>query len=196
MYMFFSNLLMIFTEVVESTTETITSIGSFQDFLDLVVQTWDKINVWLPAVGIPSLVVFYKCLKTVFNIFQKRNELKVLDNESKIAGIKKIEAENNTKALQIQNILLEFLPIFKLLIETTYNESLKAKGEELYNQVVKSINEIYDKAIPIVDDFEKLGNELNNTGNKMVEEIIKVENNTDANSNTDNSDSSVVFTGE
>ena len=196
MYMFFSNLLMIFTEVVESTTETITSIGSFQDFLDLVVQTWDKINVWLPAVGIPSLVVFYKSLKTVFNIFQKRNELKALDNESKISEIKKIEAENNTKALQVQNILLEFLPIFKLLIETTYNESLKAKGEELYNQVVKSINEIHDKAIPIVDDFKKLGNELNNTGNKMVEEIIKVENNTDANSNTDNSDSSVVFTGE
>ena len=178
-----NNLIVFTEELVENPTW-------LEELINEIVATWDKLNVWIPATLIPSLGVVWATIKNVFGIFKKRKELKELDYKSQLALIEKMKEENNNVAVQQQAVLLKFLPIFKMLIETSFNEELKQKGQVLYNEVVKSINAVSEKAKPIVETFENLQTDLKDVGEDMVKELVKVEESAKTNEEV------VLFTGE
>lgn len=171
------NLLLLTSEItselpVESIEETTTWI---QDVIHYLATLWEKFEVWIPTTGVTIFTMMIFIVRYIYLINKSRIKLKELKNQERQLENQKLVESNAKTTEELKEVLLKYLPIIKLLIESSFNEEFKQKCNVLYKEVVTALENIKISATPVVETIKNTIDNVVDTTKELVQELKEVD---------------------
>lgn len=181
------NLLLLTSEIVTEVPEETTTW--IQDVIHYLATLWEKFEVWIPTTGVTIVTMLIFIFRYIYLINKSRIKLKELKNEERKLENQKLIESNAKTTEELKEVLLKYLPIIKLLIESSFNEEFKTKCTALYKDAVEALEKIKISATPVVETIKNTIDNVVDTTKELVQELKEVDKSTPELTN-------ILFTGE
>lgn len=146
-----------------------------QDAIHYLATIWEKIEVWLPTTGLTIFMVILFIVRYLYLYNKTRIKYKELKIEEIKLENQNLVESNSKKVEELTQVLLKYLNIIKLLIESSFNEEFKQKCNALYDEAINALDKIKSSATPIVEQVKSTIDNVVETTQELVEELKEVD---------------------